>query len=612
MTAFLFAISLIATSLASPLPETAPAHVFFGFDESWLFWAGEAPPSTWPVSGPTAGSDALKLLPADQRSYPDRVVMLREEGDRLRTESKWWAGFLAPFSARSEEAFEAYLPKLESQRARRTKKKERPYSRTELVFPAKTVTPSPGLKIEGGLRELYFLKSFQVENPAEFVSLQVETKFNKGLRIYLNGEELVQYNAPLAPGQFATEEESFPSFMQTDVGASDRWQKSWIGLEPSLLKAGENVISAVVYKGQEGGKPSMYFDLRLSAYKEFAFLKAPYLQNLAPDGITVSWETSIPGNGEVDLINEQGKVLQTYRSSLKKKTLHEIRLHGLEPSTYYGYRTRTRFGGEVLATETVTFRTAPEGPADFVFLIYGDSRSGEKVHRGLAERMLDDANQFSADFVLHTGDFVTFGYDWGLWQRKFFWPASPLLQQVPLFPAIGNHELDQPLYYEYLDAPGNEAWYSFKHGHAEFFSINSNVGMGPSTEQHKWLEKALQESTATWKIAFLHHPPFSCTPSRKPGATGVRKYIVPLLEKHGTDLVFLGHDHLYGRTRDINGVMYVTSGGGGAWLYEGETDSFNEVCETVYHYVRVHVYEDRIEWIAIDKDGNTVEEYTLK
>jgi 2',3'-cyclic-nucleotide 2'-phosphodiesterase (5'-nucleotidase family) len=109
----------------------------------------------------------------------------------------------------------------------------------------------------------------------------------------------------------------------------------------------------------------------------------------------------------------------------------------------------------------------------------------------------------------------------------------------------------------------------------------------------------------------MHHPPYACARSRKPGSTYVQKYLVPLMERYGVNLVLLGHDHVYGRSGKINGVTYVISGGGGSSLYTTQTDAIMEVCEKRYNYVRFHVSNETIKWVAIAEDGTIIEEYEI-
>ena len=83
------------------------------------------------------------------------------------------------------------------------------------------------------------------------------------------------------------------------------------------------------------------------------------------------------------------------------------------------------------------------------------------------------------------------------------------------------------------------------------------------------------------------------------------------MEKYGVSLVLLGHDHLYGKTRDINGIIYVTSGGGGSPLYPAKTDEYSDVCIKAYNYVRFSVTDKKISWKAFDLDGKVIDTHTI-
>ena len=52
----------------------------------------------------------------------------------------------------------------------------------------------------------------------------------------------------------------------------------------------------------------------------------------------------------------------------------------------------------------------------------------------------------------------------------------------------------------------------------------------------------------------------------RPSQPGLRRNIVPLVEKDGVQVVFVGHLHAYARSRPRNGVVYVAVGTGGAEL----------------------------------------------
>ena len=84
------------------------------------------------------------------------------------------------------------------------------------------------------------------------------------------------------------------------------------------------------------------------------------------------------------------------------------------------------------------------------------------------------------------------------------------------------------------------------------------------------------------------------------------------MEKYNVDLVLLGHDHLYGRTKSINGVTYVTSGGGGSGLYSEQADEYSPICIKKFHYVRFKVNRRSIFWQAIDTEGTVIDEFSLQ
>jgi len=71
-----------------------------------------------------------------------------------------------------------------------------------------------------------------------------------------------------------------------------------------------------------------------------------------------------------------------------------------------------------------------------------------------------------------------------------------------------------------------------------------------------WLEADLQATDKDWIIAYFHHGPYtkgshdSDTSSRH---FVVRRYITPLLESYGVDIVLSGHSHTYERSMLVNG-----------------------------------------------------------
>lgn len=147
------------------------------------------------------------------------------------------------------------------------------------------------------------------------------------------------------------------------------------------------------------------------------------------------------------------------------------------------------------------------------------------------------------------------------WQKAFGWAPRSGLRVGGV---LGNHdyELERGGYeLRTLGMPGR--YYTRRLGDdVQLFFLDSNR---ITTRQTTWLEQQLSESTATWKIAFFHHPPYTC--GGHAGNTAVVRSWVPLFESYGVQLVLSGHDHNYQRFGARNGVTYVVHGGGGARLY---------------------------------------------
>jgi Calcineurin-like phosphoesterase len=141
------------------------------------------------------------------------------------------------------------------------------------------------------------------------------------------------------------------------------------------------------------------------------------------------------------------------------------------------------------------------------------------------------------------------------WADSFGW-LSPA--DVRVAGVLGNHDIrvDGGRYqFGPLGMPGPT--YRRKVGLVEVFVLDSNhVGQA----QTRWLDRALRTSQTRWKIAVFHHPPYTCGVYSSNRAV-VRQW-VPLLERHGVQLVLSGHDHNYQRFVPRRGVTYVVHGGG--------------------------------------------------
>jgi len=352
----------------------------------------------------------------------------------------------------------------------------------------------------------------------------------------------------------------------------------------------------------------------------------PYLNWPTTEKISVSFETTIPTDATLEVWHETGCCKQTVQSH--KNSLHHFRLDGLEANQKYFYLVRADDSlGNTIESERLSFRTAPNADDSFTFIAIGDTQSQAEV----VKRISDLAFMHRPNLIIHAGDLVTTGTNKTHWTNHFFPAMQPLISRVPFMPVLGNHEQDAQHYYDYMDLPQPEMYYSFIFGSAEFFMIDGNRKLSEGSKQLKWLEGALSQSIATWKFAVLHQPPYTSdsndygdtyrTTSTR-GDTNV-KNIISLLEKYGVDICFSGHVHDYERTFPIlngkvtplhdGGVMYVTTAGGGGYLehFDPTNTWFGHKKANYHHLVYIAIHGKQLEFQAIDEYGQLFDVITI-
>ncbi len=151
-------------------------------------------------------------------------------------------------------------------------------------------------------------------------------------------------------------------------------------------------------------------------------------------------------------------------------------------------------------------------------------------------------------------------------------------------------------------------WYALRRGPVEFFLLDTN-GNADWPQQLRWLEGALQASTAPWKVVVGHHPLYSAGHYGDQPALIAR--LTPLFRRHGVQLYVNGHEHSYERTRPINGTTYLIVGGGGAWLRPIQANARSARALSAYSFAEVSVTPSRMEIRAFDRSGRLIDQANL-
>jgi hypothetical protein len=366
-----------------------------------------------------------------------------------------------------------------------------------------------------------------------------------------------------------------------------------------------------------------------------SLVRFPYIQNTNLSQASILWATDTPGNAFAEF-SADGRtfsgVTATPRTFLRQETgplapfiQYQANVSGLAPGTMYVYRVNV--GGQYLAQGR--FRTA--GPGPFRFAVMGDSGQGTQAQSSIARRLVMD----DPSFLLHVGDIAYMQGSHIDFQLNHFNIYSGLLSVVPYFTIPGNHEYETQQAQPYLsvhslpteNVPVEDRgrYYSFDWGNVHFVCLDSNTpllnALTGSGEMLRWLERDLKATRQFWRVALVHHPPYASGPNQQEvKSLFVRSNVVPILEAYGVQLVFSGDEHSFQRSHHLRrgsvvspntGTVYVTTGGGGAFLYPAFSSPLSAAAISMHHYMRVEVDGGRMNISAVASDGTILHGFTI-
>lgn len=219
-----------------------------------------------------------------------------------------------------------------------------------------------------------------------------------------------------------------------------------------------------------------------------------------------------------------------------------------------------------------------KAPAVLRFAVIGDAGTADEHQLTVARQMLAEYERNPFLFVVTVGDNTYQGCKNRL-KDVFEIPYSTLLARgVKFYATLGNHDEDcaaEQIAYPLFNMNGKR-YYTFKPAGdlVEFFAIDTTLILnGKAPEQFEWIERALRDSKAVWKIAVFHHPAFS--PAKKHGDDKeIASRLVPLLERYGVRVVLAGHDHILAKLLTRNGVDHFVCGASAKMRSNGIRDDY--------------------------------------
>ncbi|MBK6549149.1 MAG: fibronectin type III domain-containing protein [Flavobacteriales bacterium] len=359
-------------------------------------------------------------------------------------------------------------------------------------------------------------------------------------------------------------------------------------------------------------------------------LVQPYLQDAEPQRMTILWETSSGTESTVQYGTTVALGSSGGGSSFISNgtaLMHTVTLSGLAPATTYHYKVITGAAQSALFHFKTPALQSAEAPTNIVAMsdMQRDGSQPNKfwevVHNGVIEHVNDsmgpDLSEELAMIVI-PGDLVDNGPDYGSWKSTFFDPANPLFSYVPVYPVLGNHEINTVHYFNYFQLPDNgtagyeEHWWYKDHSNVRIIGMDSNTGYRLQV-QLDWLDGVLADACTDPDIDFvfaqLHHPHHS--ELWIAGNTDYTGEVIARMEQFSTNcgkpsIHFFGHTHAYsrGQSRDHTHLMVNVATAGGSIDYWGEFANFD--------YPEYSISDDEYGYVVVEVEAGADPRFTLK
>jgi hypothetical protein len=247
----------------------------------------------------------------------------------------------------------------------------------------------------------------------------------------------------------------------------------------------------------------------------------------------------------------------------------------------------------------------PNAPESLKFAVIGDNGSGDRGQEEVAGQMARQHGEFPFELVVMVGDNFYGSQKPADLARKFAVPYKPLLDAgVTFFAALGNHDEVSTVAYAPINMQG-QRYYTYVRRNVRFVVLDTNVLDGP---QLKWADATLAQAGEAWKIVYFHHPLY-CSAGRHGANVDLRVLLEPLLVKHGVNVVFSGHDHIYERLKPQRGIYYFVTGSSGK-LRKGDLEP-SELTAAGFDqdqaFMLVEISGDDMHFHVVSRAGATVD-----
>lgn len=412
------------------------------------------------------------------------------------------------------------------------------------------------------------------------------------------------------------------SRLQTMFGSEERW----IYREAQrIIPIGTRKVLATVEADWRADNQNdsfadgLSFTIEPAEPLEPVLVKKPILQGTETTKQKIIWETD---GVDYDPIVLWGEELENQCTEIKSTwidenhIIHVAEIGGFEAGEMVKYQV------PIEDLEPASFQTAPVRGDDFSIAWLGDNQEAYTRFTTHVSHIADkDPNML---FVV--GDLVQTSSVHDEWQQMWWDPLQEkdFGQYSQILAARGNHDMDHPYSYAYVDLPENGSHYSFLYGDVFILVLNTHADLFPPTSdiygQYNYMVEALQSEeaqNATFRIVAFHQAPYSNasqsqTPDQLYGMQGVRDFWIPVFEQEGVDVVIAGHYHSYQRG-EYNGITYLVTGGGGSTLLQQGSSNYWDWLDydLVYQYTMMVREDNRLRFETYDLEDNLIDSWNV-
>jgi len=297
-------------------------------------------------------------------------------------------------------------------------------------------------------------------------------------------------------------------------------------------------------------------------------------------------------------------------SSVTSDGLAKATVSNLQPGTHYLYRVTN---GKSQAPGS--FNT-PSGSVDsLTFWVYGDSRSGQATLNTINGDILSSIQTTPANqtFVLFSGDIMDLANEGNLQADQFdprYTSTRQMMSELQMINTMGNHD-GTKIFIKYFPYPfAGKFYWSFDYGPLTWrWSINTQIPRQP-LHNGSGLRRTSPQAPNPGSLSCCMSRGWSAGPH--PNNEGVQKIIQNIAYHQHVAVIFAGHNHYYARA-EVDGVVHITTGGGGAPLYDPLPGEPNVIlAKKEFHYLKVQISGNQLTATAYMPDNQIIDQFTIQ